>query len=143
MPCWSHRSETGVCSRRWSRSMATFSGTLKRLRVFLDMGKPALEIVAYSSALFFPFRLKQNSETCTTVGRNPPFRTKSSTPYLTGDHKDHAWCRWSITILRNISPLRKLAAWLLVRLGSFRDSRQCEAKVKWMVIILDDSVVWY
>jgi len=24
------------------------------------MGKPPLEIVAYSSALFFPFRLKQN-----------------------------------------------------------------------------------
>jgi hypothetical protein len=41
--------------------MATFSGTLKRLRVFLDMGKPPLEIVAYSSALFFPFRLKQNT----------------------------------------------------------------------------------
>src|SRR5208337_1580955 len=61
MPCWSHRSETGVCSRRWSRSMATFSGTLKRFRVFLDMGKPPLEIVAYSSALFLPFRLKQNS----------------------------------------------------------------------------------
>src|SRR5271157_2943147 len=61
MPCWSHRSETGVCSRRWSRSMATFSGTLKRLRVLLDMGKPPLETVAYSSALFFPFRLKQNT----------------------------------------------------------------------------------
>ena len=41
--------------------MATFSGTLKRFRVFLDMGKPPLEIVAYSSALFFPFRLKQNT----------------------------------------------------------------------------------
>jgi hypothetical protein len=40
--------------------MATFSGALKRFRVFLDMGKPPLEIVAYSSALFFPFRLKQN-----------------------------------------------------------------------------------
>jgi len=40
--------------------MATLSGTLKRFRVFLDMGKPPLEIVAYSSALFFPFRLKQN-----------------------------------------------------------------------------------
>src|SRR5208337_1478896 len=62
MPCWSHRSETGVCSRRWSRSMATFSGTLKRFPVFLDMGKPPLEIVAYSSALFFPFRLKQNTD---------------------------------------------------------------------------------
>src|SRR5271165_5698198 len=60
MPCWSHRSDTGVCSRRWSRSMATFSGALKRFRVFLDMGKPPLEIVAYSSALFFPFRLRQN-----------------------------------------------------------------------------------
>ncbi len=40
--------------------MATFSGTLKRFRVFLDMGKSPLEIVAYSIALFFPFRLKQN-----------------------------------------------------------------------------------
>ena len=36
---------------------------LKRFRVFLDMGKPPLEIVAYSSALFFPFRLRQNSST--------------------------------------------------------------------------------
>jgi len=41
--------------------MATLSGTLKRFRVFLDMGKPPLEIVAYSSALFFPFRLRQNT----------------------------------------------------------------------------------
>ena len=42
--------------------MATFSGALKRFRVFLDMGKPPLEIVAYSSALFFPFRLRQNTQ---------------------------------------------------------------------------------
>jgi hypothetical protein len=56
-----------VCLRRWSRSMATFSGTLKRFRVFLDMGKLSLEIVAYSSALFFPFRLKQNTITATTL----------------------------------------------------------------------------
>src|SRR5271157_1926206 len=67
MPCWSHRSDTGVCSRRWSRSMATFSGALKRFRVFLDMGKPPLEIVAYSSALFFPFRLRQNMPSCTLI----------------------------------------------------------------------------
>src|SRR3954454_21587337 len=61
MPCWSHRSETGVCSRRWSRRMATFSWAVNRLRVFLAMGKPPLEIVAYSSGPFFPFRLKQNT----------------------------------------------------------------------------------
>src|SRR5512135_275451 len=61
MPCRSHRSETGVCSRRWSRRMATFSWAVNRLRVFLAMGKPPLEIVAYSSGPFFPFRLKQNS----------------------------------------------------------------------------------
>src|SRR4051812_39469863 len=60
MPCWSHRSEMGVCSRRWSRRMATFSWAVNRLRVFLAMGKPPLEIVAYSSGPFFPFRLKQN-----------------------------------------------------------------------------------
>src|SRR3974377_2331994 len=73
MPCWSHRSDTGGCSRRWSRRMATFSGTLKRFRVFLDMGKPPLEIVAYSSALFFPFRLKQN----TPERQNGPLETPS------------------------------------------------------------------
>src|SRR4051812_48708906 len=61
MPCWSHRSEMGVCSRRWSRRMATFSWAVNRLRVFLAMGKPPLEIVAYSSGPFFPFRLKQNT----------------------------------------------------------------------------------
>src|SRR5262249_42033348 len=61
MPCWSHRSEMGVCSRRWSRRMATFSWAVNRLRVFLAMGEPPLEIVAYSSGLFFPFRLKQNT----------------------------------------------------------------------------------
>src|SRR3954449_8846779 len=61
MPYWSHRSETGVRSRRWSRRMAAFSWALGRFRVFLGMGKPPLEIVAYSSGPFFPFRLKQNS----------------------------------------------------------------------------------
>src|SRR5512135_617532 len=61
MPCWSHRSETGTCSRRGSRRMATFSWAVNRLRVFLGMGEPPLEIVAYSSGPFFPFRLKQDS----------------------------------------------------------------------------------
>src|SRR5437763_1811765 len=61
MPCWSHRSETGTCSRRWSRRMATFSWAVNRLRVCLGMGEPPLEIVAYSSGPFFPFQLKQNS----------------------------------------------------------------------------------
>src|SRR5215472_12838478 len=60
MPCWSHRSETGTCSRRWSRRMATFSWAVNRLRVFLAMGRPPLEIVAYSSGPSFPFRLKQD-----------------------------------------------------------------------------------
>jgi hypothetical protein len=41
--------------------MATFSWAVKRLRDFLAMGKPPLDIVAYSSGSFFPFRLKQNS----------------------------------------------------------------------------------
>src|SRR5512135_2840599 len=40
--------------------MATFSGAVNRLRVFSGMGEPPLEIVAYSSGPFFPFRLKQN-----------------------------------------------------------------------------------
>ena len=41
--------------------MAAFSWALGRFRVFLGMGEPPLEIVAYSSGPFFPFRLKQNS----------------------------------------------------------------------------------
>src|SRR3954466_1871064 len=61
MSYWSQRSETGVRSRRWSRRMAAFSWALGRFRVFLGMGEPPLEIVAYSSGPFFPFRLKQNS----------------------------------------------------------------------------------
>src|SRR4030081_505529 len=61
MSYWSHRSETGVRSRRWSRRMAAFSWALGRFRVFLGMGEPPLEIVAYSSGPFFPFRLKQNN----------------------------------------------------------------------------------
>src|SRR5436305_1250406 len=56
----SQRSETGVRSRSWSRRMAAFSWALGRFRVFLGMGEPPLEIVAYSSGPFFPFRLKQN-----------------------------------------------------------------------------------
>src|SRR5260370_3037143 len=60
MSYWSQRSETGVRSRRWSRRMAAFSWALGRFRVFLGMGEPLLEIVAYSSGPFFPFRLKQN-----------------------------------------------------------------------------------
>src|SRR5208283_3634766 len=63
-----------VCSRRWSRSMATFSGALKRFRVFLDMGKPPLEIVAYSSALFFPFRLRQNNHSISCLPAGVSFR---------------------------------------------------------------------
>ena len=46
---------------RWSRRMAAFSWALGRFRVFLGMGEPPLEIVAYSSGPFFPFRLKQNT----------------------------------------------------------------------------------
>src|SRR6516225_7848540 len=41
--------------------MATFSWAVRRLRVFLAMGRPPLEIVAYSSGPSFPFRLKQDS----------------------------------------------------------------------------------
>src|SRR5512135_3437448 len=41
--------------------MATFSWAVNRLRVFLGMGEPPLEIVAYSSGPFFPFRLKQDT----------------------------------------------------------------------------------
>src|SRR3954471_7915708 len=60
MPYRSQRSETGVCSRRWSRRMAAFSWTGSRFRVFLDMGGPPLAVVAYSSRRFVPFQLKQN-----------------------------------------------------------------------------------
>src|SRR3954453_7247148 len=60
MPYRSQRSETGVCSRRWSRRMAAFSWTGSRFRVFLDMGGPPLEVVAYSSRRLVPFQLKQN-----------------------------------------------------------------------------------
>jgi hypothetical protein len=41
--------------------MATFSGAVNRLRVFLGMGEPPLEIVAYSSGPFFPFHLKKTN----------------------------------------------------------------------------------
>src|SRR5262249_16719939 len=61
MPCWSQRSEIGVCSRRWSRRMATFSWAVKRFRVFLGMGAPPLEVVAYSRRRFVPFQLKQDT----------------------------------------------------------------------------------
>src|SRR3954454_22449412 len=57
----SQRSETGVCSRRWSRRMAAFSWTGSRFRVFLGMGGPPLEVVAYSSRRLVPFQLKQNN----------------------------------------------------------------------------------
>src|SRR3954462_4034650 len=61
MPYRSQRSEMGVCSRRWSRRMAAFSWTGSRFRVFLDMGGPPLEVVAYSSRRLVPFQLKQNT----------------------------------------------------------------------------------
>src|SRR4051794_26846190 len=61
MPYRSQRSETGVCSRRWSRRMAAFSWTGSRFRVFLGMGGPPLEVVAYSSRRLVPFQLKQNT----------------------------------------------------------------------------------
>src|SRR6476469_2986215 len=41
--------------------MATFSWDVKRFRVFLGMGGPPLEVVAYSSRRLVPFQLKQNS----------------------------------------------------------------------------------
>src|SRR5262245_60693891 len=69
MPCWSQRSEIGVCSRRWSRRMATFSWAVKRFRVFLDMGVPPLEVVAYSSRRFVPFQLKQDTVLIYTAAR--------------------------------------------------------------------------
>src|SRR5258708_2374783 len=65
---WSHRSETGGRSRRWSRRMAAFSWALGRFRDFLGMGEPPLEIVAYSSGPFFPFRLKQNTRSKRIAG---------------------------------------------------------------------------
>src|SRR3954447_20712145 len=61
MPYRSQRAETGVCSRRWSRRMAAFSWTGSRFRVFLGMGGPPLEVVAYSSRRLVPFQLKQNT----------------------------------------------------------------------------------
>jgi len=41
--------------------MATISGAEKRVRVFLGMGGPPLEFVAYSSRPFVPFQLRQNN----------------------------------------------------------------------------------
>src|SRR5262245_59661467 len=78
MPCWSQRSETGVCSRRWSRRMATFSWAVKRFRVFLGMGAPLLEVVAYSSRRFVPFQLKQNKGVWIVMSRSPASEFKSS-----------------------------------------------------------------
>jgi|GEM_PF-3924934 len=40
---------------------ATFSWAVKRLRVFLGMEGPPLEVVAYSSRRVVPFQLRQNS----------------------------------------------------------------------------------
>jgi hypothetical protein len=54
----SHRSETGVCSSKCNRRMTTFSWGVNGFRVFLDRGKPPLEIVSYSSKRFIPFRLE-------------------------------------------------------------------------------------
>src|SRR5512135_1633670 len=53
--------------------MATFSWAVNRLRVFLGMGEPPLEIVAYSSGPFFPFRLKQD-----TLGSHAGFPVRLS-----------------------------------------------------------------
>jgi hypothetical protein len=41
--------------------MTTFSWGVNRFRVFLDMGKPPLEIVSHSSKRFIPFRLEPNT----------------------------------------------------------------------------------
>ena len=51
--------------------MAAFSWALGRFRVFLGMGEPPLEIVAYSSGPFFPFRLKQNTSLYTLFKIDP------------------------------------------------------------------------
>src|SRR5271157_4686325 len=45
--------------------------------IFLDMGKPPLEIVAYSIALFFPFRLKQNNQSEQPRWASPSFLLSS------------------------------------------------------------------
>jgi hypothetical protein len=59
--------------------MATFSWAVNRLRVFLDMGGPPLEIVACSSGPLFPFRLKQNTRRDDDEDRAAP-RTWFQTP---------------------------------------------------------------
>src|SRR5215831_17955052 len=89
MPCWSHRSEIGVCSRRWRRRMATFSWAVNRFRVFLGMGAPPLEVVAYSSRRFVPFQLKQDIRDNLIQAPGP------STPTLESpeewERRLHAW----------------------------------------------------
>jgi hypothetical protein len=68
--------------------MVTFSRAVKRFRVFLGKLEPPLEIVAYSSGPFFPFRPKQNSfyqtveiDTDMLSGhRNPPMRDRDNMP---------------------------------------------------------------
>src|SRR5512135_1931312 len=59
--------------------MAAFSWAVGRFRVFLGMGKPPLEIVAYSSGSFFPFRLKQNSVEAALAARLPNVPTQAPT----------------------------------------------------------------
>src|SRR3954454_21102556 len=49
--------------------MAAFSWTGSRFRVFLGMGGPPLEVVAYSSRRLVPFQLKQN-----TLVERPSYR---------------------------------------------------------------------
>src|SRR4051812_44452105 len=96
MPYRSQRSEMGVCSRRWSRRMAAFSWTGSRFRVFLDMGGPPLEVVAYSSRRLVPFQLKQNtigfdSEGCRIWERWGPWRMdtwRNRPSWCDGNHGD-------------------------------------------------------
>src|SRR4051794_11040195 len=82
MPYLSQRSETGVRSRRWSRRIAAFSWALGRFRVFLGMGEPPLEIVAYSSGPFSPFRLKQNKDKGLSGLERDPEQFKANLKYL-------------------------------------------------------------
>src|SRR5215468_2039386 len=93
MPCWSQRSETGVCSRRWSRRMATFSWAVKRLRVFLGMGAPPLEVVAYSSRRLVPFQLRQSTRRGQPV-KGATVREKDIRRFVFDPIDPHRVARW-------------------------------------------------
>ena len=79
--------------------MATFSWAVNRFRVFLGMGEPPLEIVAYSSRRFVPFQLKQNTRFGDSRMENPPTR-RSGDPGADRPSPSRGGREWSAVSVR-------------------------------------------